>query len=863
MENINHKEINQTPKYFEPVTNTHSLKNLQNNFDTDNKRQKIMKKILNINQNNYLINNLQTKNSFDKLKTHSLKNKGLKKYNTQRNLKRINLNNQNNSHYTGQGDYNIVFAKKADIYSNNNGKINKENNQKLLMNNDIIAKKLLNKNKDIVNNYKKINNKYNIKFYSNNNNRNVINSNNLLLDNNIITKKISHNIIKPNYDLNSTLPNKSINNNNFNINNMLNLENNLPNNQNINKNNNNNKFLNDSFLNPNNFKNSQNKNTNTRTMTDYKTKNNSTKNDLSWDYGIGILNKGDQMNFYQKKYNLKDNYIMNNYLSERKKKPLEYDTDNFNDDDDIDDKDIDEIVDNLNLSFFDDEKKNNTVILNDKGFSDDSLSDIAGDIVKTFQETENDDLNVQETVPSSSNPEMDGITSSTTDIQYNNNFQNQKKIIYETKSTIKPTIVNNFFISNSGEENKNNSLNKDIKYNLFVVNEYNNKINANTIPTLVTQTYKSPNILREEKNNKKQKNNINYFEDSEIDDFIDNTNEVLKNLNNNNIINNQNIIIGLNYSNQNNNIINSNLNNKINNNEQVNPNAYNSKKEYITENNIIGKNNYKYKNINNQKLKNNQILKLNSNNLLNNNLKQNSNKINEAIPNLKDLSLSKKNNPNNIKVIKENYNSFNEFDKKYLLKNKLKIIEKNNIDNLNNFSYNKNNNNNYESYQNNDKINIKRITNNMTPISKTNFFKKNINLNRKSISKSNKKNDLNQNNILIKTKKHISFNLNNNILIKFNKDDLITNSEITNQSGEAYIQPKKNMNSYKNVLKLIKPKPIIKTFLTKDIKINKDYILVENLPERQILPDLYDDFEEDEIKSLERSLERPVDKILH
>ena len=47
------------------------------------------------------------------------------------------------------------------------------------------------------------------------------------------------------------------------------------------------------------------------------------------------------------------------------------------------------------------------------------------------------------------------------------------------------------------------------------------------------------------------------------------------------------------------------------------------------------------------------------------------------------------------------------------------------------------------------------------------------------------------------------------------------------------------------------------------MKINKDYILVENLPERQILPDLYDDFEEDDLKSLEKSLERSVDKIIH
>ena len=846
MENIKNREINRTPKY-EPYTNTYSLKNLQTNFDKDNKNQNILKKLLNINQNNYLINNLQKKNSFNELKAHSLKINGFKKFNTERNLQRININTQNNNNYAGQDDYNIIFANKVDTYSKNNGKLNQENNQKLLMNKDIIAKKLLNKNNDLLNNYKKINNQ---KFYSiNNNNRIVINNNNLLLDNNIITKKISNNIIKDNYDLNSTLPNKAIKNNNFTINNNVNLEDNLPNNQKIGKNSN--------FLNPQNFRNTKNK-INTRTMTDYNTKNKVSKNDLSWDYGIGIINKGDQINFYQKNNNAKNknNYIMNNYLSERKKKPFEFDTDNLSqDDDDIDDKDIDEIVDNLNLSFFDDEKKNNTVILNEKGFSDDSLSVIAGDIIKTFQETENDDLNFQETVPSSSNPEIDGITSNNTDIQFNNNIQSQKKIIYETKSTIKPTIVNNFFISNSGEQNNNNSLNKDINYNLFVVNEYNNKINTNNIPTLFTKTYKSPNILRVGKNNQKQ-NNINDFDVSENDDFNENRNNVLSN---NNIINNQNIIIGLNYSNQNNNLINSNITNKFNNNEQVNPNNFNPKKESLIENdknNIVGKNNHKY-NIN-QNINNIQIKRLNSNNLLDKNLKKNSNEMNEAFLNLKDLLSSKKNN-NNIEVIKENNNSFNESDKKYLLKNKLKNIGKNNIENINNFSYNKSNNNNNITYQNNDKNNIKRITNNMAPINKNNYFKTNINLNRKSIPKIKSKTDLTQNNILIKNKRHISFNLNNNILIKFKKDDLITNSEIITQTGEIYIQPKKNINE----LKLIKPKPIIKTFLSKDIKINKDYILVENLPERQILPDLYDDFEEEEIKSLEKSLERPTDKILH
>lgn len=112
------------------------------------------------------------------------------------------------------------------------------------------------------------------------------------------------------------MPNKSIKNNKFTINNTLNLENDLPNNHKISKNSNNNKILNDSFLNAYNFKNAKNIIANKRAMTEYKTKNKAAKNDLSWDYGIGILNKGDQMNFYLRNNNIKNknNYILNNYL---------------------------------------------------------------------------------------------------------------------------------------------------------------------------------------------------------------------------------------------------------------------------------------------------------------------------------------------------------------------------------------------------------------------------------------------------------------------------------------------------------------------------------------------------------------------
>ena len=69
------------------------------------------------------------------------------------------------------------------------------------------------------------------------------------------------------------------------------------------------------------------------------------------------------------------------------------------------------------------------------------------------------------------------------------------------------------------------------------------------------------------------------------------------------------------------------------------------------------------------------------------------------------------------------------------------------------------------------------------------------------------------------------------------------------------------MNTYQYELKIILPRPIIKPYNKEDIKINNEYVLVENLPERQILPELYDDFEDDDIKSLEKSLEKSVDKI--
>ena len=114
-----------------------------------------------------------------------------------------------------------------------------------------------------------------------------------------------------------------------------------------------------------------------------------------------------------------------------------------------------------------------------------------------------------------------------------------------------------------------------------------------------------------------------------------------------------------------------------------------------------------------------------------------------------------------------------------------------------------------------------------------------------------------------KLKGHISFNLDNNIYIKFKADDLINNSLVTDRKGQIYQHNEKNMLIYQEELKLANPKSILKSFYKNEIGINHEYVYVENLQERQILPDLYDDFEEEDLKSLEKCLEKSVDKIQH
>jgi hypothetical protein len=325
MENINNQIFNKIPNYFDPLINNYSKGDLQSYLEIDN-NQNIQK---NINQTNFISNNLQSKISSHRVNNNSFKKNQLKRFNTQKYLRRINKNNQQNNNYTLSEEDDIVFAKKTNMYTNNNGKINTMNLKSAIINNDLIEIKRQNRDNDIINSYKKLKKNYNPKYYTvNNNNSNLTNNNNIILNNNILTKKYSNNVINYNYDLNSTMPHQRIKNSKLTKSNIAvnDPKLSLNQNQNINKN----QYLSESLLLNQSIKRKKgNKPINSRTMTDYKKKNKNIRNDLSWDYGGGFFSKEQKINIYQKNNNINPNFILSNYLSERKNKSNDMDTENF------------------------------------------------------------------------------------------------------------------------------------------------------------------------------------------------------------------------------------------------------------------------------------------------------------------------------------------------------------------------------------------------------------------------------------------------------------------------------------------------------------------------------------------------------
>ena len=82
--------------YFEPMANSYSSNELPSFLNRVKQNQNIPKHIILQNKNNFMNNKLQSKISFDKINHNSIKKNELKRFNTLKNLRRININTQKN-----------------------------------------------------------------------------------------------------------------------------------------------------------------------------------------------------------------------------------------------------------------------------------------------------------------------------------------------------------------------------------------------------------------------------------------------------------------------------------------------------------------------------------------------------------------------------------------------------------------------------------------------------------------------------------------------------------------------------------------------------------------------------------------------
>ena len=171
------------------------------------------------------------------------------------------------------------------------------------------------------------------------------------------------------------------------------------------------------------------------------------------------------------------------------------------------------------------------------------------------------------------------------------------------------------------------------------------------------------------------------------------------------------------------------------------------------------------------------------------------------------------------------------------------------------------------------KKDFKNLNKFKSPLIKSSNFSNEIE--EKNLNKLNDQKNKKNNNSLIKQiinkkekqkskkERHIKFNLENNLYFHYNqKSSLFDYYEIYNNNNE--LLPLKDSKFYLNAyMKLIKNAkdiiPCIKKFNKNEIKINEKYRNVENFEEKDIIPDLYEEDDED-IKSLEKSLENSIDK---
>ena len=116
-----------------------------------------------------------------------------------------------------------------------------------------------------------------------------------------------------------------------------------------------------------------------------------------------------------------------------------------------------------------------------------------------------------------------------------------------------------------------------------------------------------------------------------------------------------------------------------------------------------------------------------------------------------------------------------------------------------------------------------------------------------------------------KENRRIQINEDKNIIIHYLiNSSLEDNCQIFNNKNEEtpeYIKSFMNLDEYvKNLKEKKSIKPCIKKFDIKTFNMDKNYVLAEDLSEDKIVPDLFEDDDED-IQSLRQSLERSIDKM--
>ena len=119
-------------------------------------------------------------------------------------------------------------------------------------------------------------------------------------------------------------------------------------------------------------------------------------------------------------------------------------------------------------------------------------------------------------------------------------------------------------------------------------------------------------------------------------------------------------------------------------------------------------------------------------------------------------------------------------------------------------------------------------------------------------------------------KRHIKIDLDQNTYFNFLTGGLISSCQVrkgVNGTLKPYEEKKIDIH---HTLIMFKNKSTIKEYDKNDIKINKNYVLCENLKEEEIIPELYEDVDynneeetENHVKELASSLKRSIDKSIN